>query len=108
MRALESLKILLWSGTYVQSIEIISQKVTEELCVISLNSDAKFREDPKWYEEFGEFWYKHSKVLKLELWWVPFVQSKLMYELKNFREVMCNETEEWCKTWSGIDFSFEK
>ena len=46
MRALESLKILLWSGTYVQSVESISQKVTEELCVISLNSDAKFREDP--------------------------------------------------------------
>ena len=31
-----------------------------------------------------------------------------MYELKNYKEVMCNETEAWCKTWSGIDFSFEK
>ena len=34
-------KFVLWSSTYVQNVESISQKVTEELCVISLNSDAK-------------------------------------------------------------------
>ena len=39
-------KFVLWSSTYVQNVESISQKVTEELCVISLNSDAKFQEDP--------------------------------------------------------------
>ena len=39
-------KFVLWSSTYVQNVESISQKVTEEVCVISVNSDAKLQEDP--------------------------------------------------------------
>ena len=62
----------------------------------------------KWYEEFGEFSCKNSKVWKLELWRVPFIQNVLMYELKSYRRVMCNDTEEWCRIWREIDLSFEK
>ena len=28
-----------------------------------------------WHNGFDKFWPKHSKVSKLGLWWVPFVQS---------------------------------
>ena len=27
--------------------------------------------------------------------------------LKDYREVMCNETEEWLKIWQGIELSFQ-
>ena len=30
-----------------------------------------------------------------------------MYELKNYRGVMCTDTEEWWKVWRGIDLSFQ-
>ena len=30
-----------------------------------------------------------------------------MYELKIYREVICDDNEEWCKTWSGIDLSLQ-
>ena len=29
------------------------------------------------------------------------------YERKIHRGVMCHDNEEWCKTWRGIDFSFQ-
>ena len=56
----------------------------------------------KWYEKFGEFTWKYSKNSKLELWWVPFVQNTLKYEIKNYRGVMCNNIEEWCKFEMGL------
>ena len=30
-----------------------------------------------------------------------------MYELKIYREVICNDNKEWCKTRIGIDLSFQ-
>ena len=30
-----------------------------------------------------------------------------MHELKMYRGVMCNDTEEWWKIWRGIDLSFQ-
>ena len=62
----------------------------------------------KWYEESGKFSCKHPKVLKLALWWVPFVQNILMHELKNYRGVMYKNTEKLCIIWSGINLLFEK
>ena len=32
---------------------------------------------------------------------------KYMFELKKCREIVCNDTEEWCKIWRGIDFPFQ-
>ena len=42
----------------------------------------------KWHEEFGKFLPEHSKVLKLELWWDPFAQSRNRITLK-FTEELC-------------------
>ena len=30
-----------------------------------------------------------------------------MYELKNYREVMCHDNEEWCKFWTEINLLFQ-
>ena len=44
---------------------------TEEWCKISTKTDLLFH---KW-QEFGEFWPEHSKVLKFSVWLVAFVPS---------------------------------
>ena len=36
-----------------------------------------------------------------------FCPKKKMHELKIYRGVMCNDTEEWWKIWRGIDLSFQ-
>ena len=30
-----------------------------------------------------------------------------MYELNNYRVVICHDNEEWCKNWRGIDLSVQ-
>ena len=30
-----------------------------------------------------------------------------MYELKNYRGLMCHDNEEWCKNWGGSDLSVQ-
>ena len=60
----------------------------------------------KWHEEFGKFSPEHSKVSKLGLWWGPFVQSRKCMNLK-FTEILCHDNEELCKTWRGIELSFQ-
>ena len=47
--------LLLWEVYYIRA-----KKSTEELCVVTLKSDAKFEEEltvcfEKWHEEFGDF-----------------------------------------------------
>ena len=61
----------------------------------------------KWHDIFDKFSPEYLKVSKLVLLWVPFVQRKKRYELKIYRGVMCNDTEEWWKIWRGIDLSFQ-
>ena len=48
--------LLLWEVYYIRA-----KKSTDELCVVTLKSDAKFEEEltvcfEKWHEEFGDFW----------------------------------------------------
>ena len=53
-------KFALWWASFVQSIWRFRWKITEELCLMTLKSDAKvWRKTEcwfqKWHEEFGEF-----------------------------------------------------
>ena len=65
-------------------------------------------------------WYKAWKKTNLcfqKLTWGICVQTGTLmayfclklkiYELKIYRWVMCHDNEEWCKNWSGIDFSVQ-
>ena len=31
----------------------------------------------------------------------------ILFELKNYRRVMFDDTEDWCKTWRKTDFCFQ-
>ena len=60
----------------------------------------------KWHVKFDKFSPEHSKVSKLGLWWVPFIQSR-KHEFKNYRGVTCHDNEEWCKIWKEIELSVQ-
>ena len=53
---------------------------TEEWCKVWRKTDLWFG---KWHEEFGKFSPEHSKILKLGLWWGPFIQSRKCMSLKS-------------------------
>ena len=73
----------------------------EEWCKIWRKTDLTFG---KWHEEFSKFSPEHSKVLKLELWRGPIVQSRKWMSLK-FTEELCVMT--WYKNWRGTDLLFQ-
>ena len=85
---------------------------------MALKGDAKFVEkltcglenDASNMVNFHQSTWKTSK---LGLWWDPFIQSKKFMSLKFTDECvswhwkMCHDNEDWCKTWRGIDLSFQ-
>ena len=65
---------------------------------MTLNSHAKFEETltfqfQKWPEELGEFSLEHSKSEKLYRMGY-FCQKHVMFQLENFRGIMCHVTAE--------------
>ena len=58
---------------------------TEEWCKTWRKTDLWFG---KWHEEFGKCLPEHSKISKLELWWVSFIQNRKFMSLK-FTEALC-------------------
>ena len=82
---------------------------TEELCLMTLKSDAKLEERllvPKM--TWGIWWILMWAVacLKFALWCATFVENICLSQ-KKYRGVMCNNTEEWSKIWRGTDLCFE-
>ena len=55
-----------------------------------------------WNEEFDEFWSQHSKISKICTLMGPFWSKCIMFELKKYRGVIFDGTEEWCKIWRKI------
>ena len=56
-----------------------------------------------WHEEFDEFWPKHLKVSKMFILMCSFWAKYLLFELKKYRGVIFQETEEGYKIWGRID-----
>ena len=60
-------KLELWWDPFVQSRKGMNLKFTEELCVMTMNNNAKFWRDidfsfQNWHEEFNKFWLDYSKI----------------------------------------------
>ena len=53
-----------------------------------------------WYNKFSKFSLEH--IRKSKTW-----ELCSYYDLNFYRGVMCNENEEWCQIWRGIDLSVE-
>ena len=77
---------------------------TEEWCEIWRKADLWFG---KWHVEYSKFSPEYLNNLKIETLMWSFYPKYKMYELKIYRGVMCQDNEEWCKIWKGIDLSFQ-
>ena len=84
------------SQLLTRALESLSYKSTEELSFMTLKSYANVEEKltcglKKRLEKFGKFSPEDLLVLKLGLWWDPFVQSKKGITLK-FANELCAKT----------------
>ena len=76
---------------------------TEEWCKISRKTDL-------WFGKWLGIWQIFTRALesvKIENLVGSFCPKWKMHELKIYRGVMCNYTEQWWKTWRGIDLSLQ-
>ena len=76
----------------------------EEWCKIWRGIDLTFQ---NWYEEFNEVWPKHLKVPKIFILICSFWAKYILFELKKYRGVIFDESEEGYKIWTGIDSLFQ-
>ena len=57
--------------------------------------------------QFDEFWPEHSKVSKICTLMGHFWTKYIMFQLKKYRGVMFQDTEEWCKIEGKLTFAFQ-
>ena len=77
---------------------------TEEGFKIWREIDLSFQ---NWHKEFEKFWCEHSKVSKIFNLMGSFWANYILFELKKYREVIFDETEEGYKIWREIDMPFQ-
>ena len=77
----------------------------EEWCKIWRGIDLSFQNR---YEEFDQFWSEHSKISKICSLMGSFWPKYIMSELKKYRGVMSDGTEDWCKILRKTDMYFQK
>ena len=92
-RALESLKNLCFNWFLVTNVYLVWAKKVQKSYLLWHWSDMQIlKKTDLWFEKrlekFGKYSPEHLKVLKLELWWDPFVQSRKGMTLK-FAEELC-------------------
>ena len=61
-----------------------------------------------WHEEFNKFWPKHLKMSKIYTLLGFFWPNYRMFELRKYRGVMFDVTQDWYKIWRKTDWSFQK
>ena len=100
--------------TLIGSLKYIEFQLrrTEELYLMTLKIDAKFEDKlifcfKKW-QELGKIWPEHSQVSKACNFIYCYCAKYLMFDLKNYGEVLFHDTEGWCKIWRKTDMWFGK
>ena len=76
----------------------------ERWCKIWRGIELSFQ---NWHEEFDEFLPEHWKVSKIFILICSFWAKYVLFELKKYRGVIFDETQEGYKIWRGIDLSFQ-
>ena len=61
-----------------------------------------------WHEEFDEFWPEFSKISQTWSLMGCFWPKYKMFELKQYRGVTFDATEDWGKIWRKTDLYFQK
>ena len=108
-------KLGLWWDLFIQSREWITLKFTEELCVMTMNNNTKFVEElvchfniDMWgiLTIWGSLTQALENLKKLLFNWL--LWPKYTLELKKYRGVILDGTEDWCKTWRKTDLCFQE
>ena len=103
---------LSWDS-FIQNRKYMGLKFTEELCVVSMNNDAKLEEELTCHfkiymrnlTNFEPSTPKTSKICTF----MGFSWPKYkMFELKKYTGVMFDGPEDWCKIWRKTDLCFPK
>ena len=61
-----------------------------------------------WQKEFDESWLENSKFSKIYILMGCFWPNYVMFELKKYRRVMFDCTQDWCKFWRKTGLCFQK
>ena len=61
-----------------------------------------------WHEGFNKFCPEHSKISKVCTLMGRFWPKYIMLELRKYRGVMFDDTQDWCKIWRKTDECFQK
>ena len=77
----------------------------EEWCKIWTGIDWSVQ---NWHETFDKFWSEHSKISIICTLMGCFWPKNIIFELRKFRGVMFNDTQNWCKVWRTTDLRFQK
>ena len=72
----------------------------EEWCEIGRGIDLSFQ---NWHEDFHESWPEHLKISEISTLMGCLWPKYIMFDLKNYRGVMFDSTEYWCKIWRKTD-----
>ena len=72
------------------------------------NLTLNFESFENWQKEFDEVWLQNSKVSKIYTLMGCFWPNCIMLELKEYRGVMFNCTQDWYKIWRKTGLCFEK
>ena len=90
-----------WATNYMSYRGVISND-TEEWWKIWREIDLSFQ---NWHKEFDEFWLQNSKMYTFMDWFWP---NYVMFELKKYRVVMFNYTQDWYRIWRKTGLCFQK
>ena len=55
-----------------------------------------------WHKECDTFWLEHSKISKMCFW-----PKYVMLELRKYRGIISDGTEDWYKIWRKTDMCFQ-
>ena len=61
-----------------------------------------------WHKEFDKFWLENLKVSKTYTLMGCFWPKYIMFELRKYRVVMFDGTQDWYKLWRKTDLCFQK
>ena len=92
--------------------KVSAKKNTEELSLMTLNSDAKFKEkltcgfkyDMRNLVNFHQILQKSENFFSMG----SFCPKYIRFELKNYRGVIFHDNEQWCKMWINLDLVVSK
>ena len=78
---------------------------TKELWKVLRGIDLLFK---NWHKEFDKFWLENLKVSKTYTLMGCFWPKYIMFELRKYRVVMFDGTQDWYKVWRKTDLCFQK